>query len=120
MNYSAQKMLKERLAWVEPARLGILSAIGEDMVHPQFKVYPTVDPLKVMLKIILLHPLSNKTRKHLRDYIRCRAESHGCDVPIINIHDRNIYAEVLLKTRVWNRNEKGKFVKRRFVKKENR
>lgn len=110
------KIKRERLKWVDPARTGILSAIGEDVVDPTFKVFPTVDPLKHVLKITLRRPISKETRPHLRTYLRLRAEQEGCELPIIRITDRWIQAEVLIGHRVWSRDEKGKFKKapRRF------
>jgi hypothetical protein len=109
MSSASQKSAKERLSWVEGARQGILSAIGDDIVQPQFKVFPTVDPLRFILKVTLSRPLAKKTREHFRAYLRCHAERHGCELPIIRITDQWIQAEVLTVSRVWSRDAGGKF-----------
>jgi hypothetical protein len=107
---SKERLARQRLQWVEHARLGILSAVGDDVVHPQFQVFPTVDPLRFILKITLLLPIGKATREHLRTYLRAWAQEFSCDVPIIDIHDGWIQAEVLTQTRVWSRDARtGKF-----------
>jgi len=116
MTTSKKHLAKTRLQWVEHARLGILSAVGEDVVKPQFRVFSTVDPLRFILSINLTLPLAKNTRKPLRDYIRAWAEEFGCEVPVIDIQNSRVQAEVLTKERVWSRDAKGKFTKgaRRF------
>lgn len=111
MTYASRKSAQERLSWVEDARQGILRAIGDDVVHPQFLAFPTVDPLKFMLKITLNRPLAKGTREPFRSYLRCWAEQQGCEVPIIRINDFWIQAEVLIQHRHWSRDAKGKFQK---------
>jgi len=107
---SKERLARQRLQWVEHARLGILSAVGDDVIRSQFQVYPTVDPLRFILKITLLHPLGKDTREPLRAYLRAWAQEFSCDVPIIDIHDGWIQAEVLTQTRTWSRDAKtGKF-----------
>jgi hypothetical protein len=108
MSKISEQVLRARLQWVEYARVGILSAI-EDKVNPTFQVFPTVDPLKVILKITVSRPLAKSTRSYFRTYIRCWASEFGCDVPIINIEDRHIQAEVLIVSRHWSRDATGKF-----------
>ncbi len=102
-------MARERLEWVEPARKGLLSALEEDVMHPTIKVFPTVDPLKFILMVTLLRPVAKGTRQPLRTYLRCWAESHGCELPIIRIEKNCVKAEVLIQKRVWSRDEQGKF-----------
>lgn len=112
-----QKTLRDRLSWVESARQGILSAIGDDVVDTRFTVHPTVDPLKLILKVTLRRPLAKNTKGHLRTYLRCHAESNGCELPTIKIKDSWIQAEVLIQSRHWSRDAKGKFLRggRRFT-----
>ena len=109
MTSSKERFARERLQWVERCRQGILSAIGDDVVDSQFKVFPTVDPLRFILKISLKIPLGKDTRAPLRTYIRCCADELDCEVPIINIQERWVQAEVLTKQRVWSRDAKGRF-----------
>ena len=117
MTDSSQRMARERLSWIEDLRIGILGAVGEDVVSPQFQAFPTVDPLKFLVKITLRRPLAKKTREPLRAYFRCQAEKHGCEAPIIRITDQWIQAEVLTVHRTWSRDAHGQFHKggRRFV-----
>lgn len=109
MTSAKERLARERLQWVERCRQGILDAIGNDVVHEQFKVFPTVDPLRFILKISLKIPLGKKTRDPLRQYIRCCARELGCEVPIINIQNRWVQAEVLTQQRTWSRDAAGKF-----------
>ena len=108
MNFTDKRNALERLGWVEHAREGIIAAI-DDVVGPVFKVAPTVDPLKFILKIPLNQPLHKNTRKHLRTYLRCWAHEYGCELPIINIERNRVQAEILTRERIWSRNEKGRF-----------
>lgn len=117
MTSSKKHFAQQRLQWVEHARQGILAAVGDDVMDSQFKAYPTVDPLRFILKITLLRPLAKGTREPLRRYLRAWAKEFSCDVPIIDIQDGWVQAEVLTQTRVWSRNAKGMFTKgdqRRF------
>ena len=111
MTYASQKMSRKRLSWVEDARLGVLRAIGDDVINPQFLAFPTVDPLKFILKITLKHPLAKGTREPLRQYLRYWAEQNGCELPIIRINTFWVQAEILTQARVWSRDAKGKFQK---------
>jgi len=108
VNSVQEQITRKRLQWVEHARQGILSAIG-DVVSPNFRVIPSVDPLKFILRIKLNRPLQKRTRSPLRTYIRCWAKEFECDVPIININDHHIQAEILTRQRKWTRDQKGKF-----------
>ena len=118
MTHASQKMLKERLSWVEGARQGILRALDDEIVNPRFSVFPTVDPLRCILKITLKRPLAKATIPHLRRYLRCWAEQHGCELPIIRVNDGWVQAEVLTQQRVWSHDAKGQFRPgRRFEKK---
>jgi hypothetical protein len=108
MDFGDKRLAQQRLAWVEHARAGIVSAIG-DVVDPTFKVIPTVDPLRFILKISLNHPLQKNTRAPLRTYIRVWAQQFGCDVPQINIGPQRVQAEVLTRERTWNRTGRGRF-----------
>jgi hypothetical protein len=117
MNFSDKQAALKRLDWVEKARIGIIAAI-DDAVDPTFKVFPTVDPLKFILKISLTRPLRKSTRDPLRQYLRCWAQEYGCDVPIINIENNRVQAQVLTRQKVWTRNAQGRFKpKERFVRK---
>jgi len=106
-----RKAIRERLSWVEPARLGLLSALGDDVMNPRIRVAQTVDPLKLILSVALRRPLEKGTRPHLRTYLRCYAEAHGCELPIIRITNTRVQAEVLIQQRRWNRNADGRFKK---------
>jgi hypothetical protein len=103
---ASERLARQRLQWVEHARIGILDAVGDDVVNPQFQVFPTVDPLRFILKITLLLPLGKATREPLRGYLRAWAQEYGCDVPIINITDGWVQAEVLTRSRTWSRDAK--------------
>ena len=103
---------RKRLEWVGPARDGIIRAC-DDAVSETFHVYPTVDPLRFILKIPLRSPLAKGTRAPFRTYLRCWAEEHGCDIPVIRINDRYVQAEVLTRCRVWHRDQKGRFKPRK-------
>lgn len=118
MSVVDQRTAKKRLEWIDPAREGILRAC-DDSVKQTFHVFPTVDPIRFILKIPLRHPLGKNTRSPLRTYLRCWAEDNGCDIPIIRINDRYIQAEVLTVSRVWDRDSMGRFkpATRRFEKK---
>ena len=118
MNFTDKRNALERLKWVEHAREGIVAAV-DDVVGPVFKVAPTIDPLKFILKIPLNRPLHKNTRPHLRTYLRCWAQQFGCELPIIRIDNQKVQAEVLTQTRVWNRSSLGRFKSggRRFEKK---
>lgn len=109
MTTARKRLTQERMQWVEYARQGILVAVGEDVVHPQFKIFPTVDPLKFILKITLRMPLAKKTREPLRTYLRSWAGEFGCELPIINIEKAWVQAEVLTQHRKWSRDAKGRF-----------
>lgn len=111
MTTSKQNFARQRLQWVEHARQGILSAVGEDVIGPRFEIYPTADPLRFILKITLIRPLAEATRAPIRTYIRAWAKEFSCDVPIINIQNTWVQAEVLTQTRVWSRDAKGMFNK---------
>ena len=117
MSIVSREIATKRLSWVEDARQGILSAIGDDLIHPQFQVFPTVDPIKFVLKITLLAPLRKETREPLREYLRYWAEKHDCELPIIRITDRWVQAEVLTRHRHMERDLHGRFKKggKRFV-----
>lgn len=116
MTSAKEQLARQRLQWVEHARQGILAAVGDDVVHEQFKVYPTVDPLRFILKITLKIPLGKGTRTPLRNYLRLWAEEYSCELPRIDIQNNRVQAEILTQQRVWSRNEKGRFVRgKRFV-----
>lgn len=110
MTKVSREINRKRLRWVGHARDGVLSAIG-DVVKPTFQVFPTVDPIRFILKIALNRPLAKATRPHLRTYLRCWAQEFECDIPVIRITDQRVQAEVLTKQRHWNRNSKGMFTK---------
>jgi hypothetical protein len=98
MNYQ-RDVVRRRLEWIEKAREGILAAVGDDVIDPTFKALPTSDPLKFFLEASLKRPLSKNTRTPLRQYIRIWAKMYDCEVPIINISDSGIKAEVYTKGR---------------------
>jgi len=104
-----ERRLRERLEWVEPAREGLLRALGEDIMSPRISVFPTVDPLKLILKITFRRPIAKETREPLRTYLRCWADTYSCELPVIHITDRWAQAEVLIQQRVWSRDAKGRF-----------
>jgi hypothetical protein len=108
MSVVDQKIARKRLEWVDLARGGIIRAC-DDVVGKTFHVFPTVDPLRFILKIPLNFPIGKDTRAPLRAYLRCWAEDHGCDVPVIRINDYYIQAEILTRARVWHRDQKGRF-----------
>jgi len=109
MNLQDAKIARKRLEWVDHARAGILRAVGDDIVSTNFQVFPTVDPIKFILKIQLIRPLGKDTRKPLRKYIRCWAKEWDCDLPRIDIDNKKITAEVFTKRRHYRRDAKGKF-----------
>jgi hypothetical protein len=94
-------VLKNRMEWVEHMRLGLLRAIEEDVMDPVVKVFPTVDPIRVILKITLVNPIAKASRLHMRRYLRAWAEKHNCEIPQIEITDRWVQGNVLIKHRHW-------------------
>ena len=103
------KRILDRFTWVEPARQGIIRAIGDPIIHEKVGIFPTVDPIRLILKMSLRRRLHKGTRQPLRTYLRCWAEMEGCEVPIININDSCIQAEVLIQHRFWSRDAHGRF-----------
>jgi hypothetical protein len=108
MDHVSKQIVEKRFAWVEPAKQGIHRAIGEPIIR-SVSIHPTVDPIRLILKLGLTRRLQKSTRNPLRTYLRCWAEMEGCEVPIINITDRHIQAEVLIVHRFWERDAHGKF-----------
>lgn len=108
MTNVSQKIMKERLAWVERARRGLFDAL-EDSMHQQVRVYPTVDPLRFILKVTLNNPIAKASRAPLRQYLRCVAATSDCEIPSVNITDNWIQAEVLTQRRHVERDGKGRF-----------
>lgn len=98
MDYQ-KEIIRRRLEWVEHARQGILAAIGDDIIEPDFKAFPTDDPIKFILEAYLRQPLATSTRAPLRKYMRLWARLYDCEVPIINISAKEIRAEVYTKGR---------------------
>ena len=72
MNVS-QQIIRERLVWVENVRENLLFIL-EDKMDPVIHVIPTVDPLKLILKISLHHDL----HQFFKCYLRCPAEFFLC------------------------------------------
>lgn len=105
----SRQIVLKRIEWVEQARQDLLMALGEDIMQPTIHVVPTVDPLRFILKITLKRPIQKGTREHLRMFLRSVAEEHACELPVINITDHWIQAELLIQQRVWNRNAQGQF-----------
>lgn len=105
----SQDINRKRLRWIEHARQGILRALEEDMVDPEFRAHSTVDPLRFILKVTLRAPFGKELRESFRTYLRCWAEEFGCELPIINIKKNSVQAEVLTKQRHWSRDELGRF-----------
>ena len=117
MSKVSQQILRERLSWIEDARKGILRAMGDDLVDSRFRVFPTVDPLRFILKITLLSPVRKDLREPIRTYLRYWAEKHDCELPVIRIEPDRVQAEVLIQHRHWSRDQHGRFKKggKRFV-----
>lgn len=103
-----QRILEKRFTWVKPAVQGMHRAIGDPIVS-EIIIRPTVDPIRLILKLRLSRKIHKGTRSPLRTYLRCWAEMEGCEVPIINITDRCIQAEVLIQHRHWERDAHGRF-----------
>ena len=97
--------MRVRLEWIEELRLGLLRALGEDQMNPNIQVFPSVDPLMVIMKISLNFPLPKGSRESFREYVRAVATKSNCEIPIIHIKDRTIQAEILIKHRHWVTNE---------------
>jgi len=96
----SEKNLRKRLSWIDDARAGLVSAIGEDVVSATVHIHTTVDPLRLILKIALKRQIEKATRAPLREWLRIHAEADGCELPIINIGKRSITAELLIKHRL--------------------
>ncbi len=109
MDHVSKKIIEKRFTWLEPARQGIIRAIGDPVIHEKMSIFSTVDPIRFILKLGLTRKISKATRDPLRTYLRCWAEMEGCELPIINITDRRIQAEVLIQHRHWERDAYGKF-----------
>ena len=109
MDHVSKKIIEKRLTWLEPARQGIIRAIGDPVIEERMGIFPTVDPIRLILKLRLTRKLSKATREPLRTYLRCWAEMEGCELPIINITDHYVQAEVLIGHRHWSRDAQGRF-----------
>jgi hypothetical protein len=109
MDHVNKKIIKKRFTWLEPARQGIIRAIGDPVIHEKMSILPTVDPIRLILKLRLTRKIGKATREPLRTYLRCWAEMEGCELPIININDNCIQAEVLIQHRHWERDAHGRF-----------
>lgn len=108
MDVVSKRVIENRFTWVRPAKQGILRAVGDPIIG-RIVVRPTVDPLRYILKLELTRRIQKATRDPLRTYLRCWAEMEGCEVPIININDSCIQAEVLIQHRHWSRDAQGRF-----------
>lgn len=103
MNKAEEDRIRKRLSWIEDLRPTLLLAVGDDKMLPTLKVIPTADPLRFLLRIVLLRPLEKTTRSPLRSYLRAHARENGCALPTIRITDRVIQAELLIKHRHWEK-----------------
>lgn len=95
-----RSLLRERLVWVDNMRRGLMLVLGDDVMDT-VHVHPSTDPLKAIFKIPLRESLTQASREPLRTYIRAWAETANCEVPRIDITDRYVQAEVLIKHRIW-------------------
>jgi hypothetical protein len=93
-------LMRKRLYWVEDLRKGLIFILGEEIMDT-VQVHPTVDPLKVILKIPLRSSITQESREPFREYVRAWAEIGNCVVPRIDILGRYVQAEVLIKHRIW-------------------
>lgn len=93
-------LMRKRLFWVESLRRGLMLLLGDDFLDT-VQVHPTVDPLKVILKIPFHGRLPQTSRDPFRAYVRAWAEIGNCVVPRIDLLDRYAQAEVLIKHRIW-------------------
>ena len=109
MDKAKEDRIRERLAWVDVVREGIIAAVGSDVIFHTFQVRPTTDPLKFIMRIPLLKPLAKETRQPLRVFIRQSAKGAGCVITKIYIGDREIRAEVSTKTRYWHKDSMDAF-----------
>lgn len=104
---------KKRLEWVKSAKKGLLMVFDDD-IDPNFKIRSTVDPIRFILSITLRYPIAKEARRAVRFFIRTCASKGDCEVPVINITNSRVQAEILTKHRYRARDEKGKFYKQRF------
>lgn len=92
-------IIRRRLTWLEQTRKELLHLIGEDTLVSEFRVLPTVDPLKFILRIRLYYPLAKASRQPFRDYLRIRAGQADCELPVIKIDGTSVTVEMLIKHR---------------------
>lgn len=109
MDYATRKRMRERLAWLYQARDGAIRALGSDVIHGKVLVQPTVDPIRIMVYLQLLHPLSGPSRKAFRDYFRAWAKEGDCEITNIDINDTFVKMQVLTKYRHARRDDRGRF-----------
>ena len=91
----------ERLDWLEEAMKGLKFLLGDEAFPANPQIRRCTDPLKYLLTIPLSQPLPKRSRQPFRRYLRAWGYIRNCDMPRININDRAITAEILIKHRHW-------------------
>jgi hypothetical protein len=109
MDYASRKRMRSRLDWLYQARDGAIRALGPDTIHDKILIQPTVDPIRIMVYLQLLHPLQGEIRQAFRDYFRAWAKEGDCEITNIDINDTYIKMQVLTKYRHARRDVHGRF-----------
>lgn len=99
--------VQNRLKWVDGVRLGLIRALGEDQANMNITVSTTVDPLRLIFKVVLCNPITKESRQPFRYYLRYWAAKENCELPTITIEKRVVVAELLIKHRHWSTYEQN-------------
>lgn len=103
MTSAKTRLAKKRLEWVAYAHQGILEAVGDDVMTPEFRIFKTVDPLKFTYSTPLLQPLCKESHKYLRRYLKAWAASRNCTVNSCRITNSGVQAALLIRERALDR-----------------
>lgn len=100
---SSDRVIRERLDWLERAVDGLRFLLGPGSLPADVKIKRCVDPLKYLMTIPLGAPIPQRSRMPFRDYLRSWGHIRNCDMPRIIISDHCVRAEILVKHRHWTR-----------------
>lgn len=89
--------LTQRLEWLKSAVRGLQMALGEDVVDFGVNVLEGADPISLIVTIPLKVPIQKGSRAPLRQYVREWAKTGDVEVSKIDICDRAVVMQVLIK-----------------------
>jgi len=105
MRVPSDRIILERLDWLERAMDGLTLLLGEDTLPVNAQIKRCTDPLKYLLTIPLGVPIPQGSRHPFRRYLRSWGYLRNCDMPRINIMNHCIQAEILIKHRHWKHDD---------------